>query len=113
MERGERLRIEALSSGELKRKMKNPFLVRDTIQGLDRDQSFVLASTHSRDGRLPANLPMTAYEKDSLLELIMEMGIVKRWFTINAGHGGEGEGCVAERRRSISERLGIGEGRGD
>ena len=53
MERGERPRIEALSSGELKRKMKWPLLVRETIQGLDKGQRLAFASIHSRDGRLP------------------------------------------------------------
>lgn len=77
IERGERPRMEALSSGELKRKMKKPLLVRETLQGLDKDQSLAFSSTHSREERLPRNLPMTALVKDSLLEAIMECGIVR------------------------------------
>lgn len=70
--------------------------MRETIQGLDKGQSLAFASIHSREGLLPKNLPMTAWENDSLLVLIMERGIVRVGLPLI--HEGEG------READISER---------
>lgn len=67
----------ALSFEELKWKMKYLSMVRETKQGLERPQNFAFSSAHSKEGRFPANLPMTAKEKDSLLEESMDWGMVK------------------------------------
>ena len=69
--------MNALSSGELKQKRKKPLLVMETIYSLDKGQSLALSSTHSREGRLPTNLPMTTLVKGSLLEDVMDWGIVR------------------------------------
>ena len=47
------------------------------MHGLERAQNFAFSSTHSKEGRFPANFPMTAKEKDSLLEESMDWGMVK------------------------------------
>lgn len=112
MERGERLRIEALSSGELKQKMELPLLVRETIQGLDQGQSSAFGSTHSRDGRLPANLPMAAYEKDSLLELSMDKRIVRDGLPLVHVEGGKDAGLWGNRgvggtKKRLAKVLGV------
>ena len=52
-------------------------MVRETRHGLEWAQNFAFSSTHSREGRFPANFPMTAKEKDSFLEESMDCEMVK------------------------------------